>query len=139
MVCIGVLAREYGRVPGKGPAFVLMMTGMAGHFVEAFVLQGYGVDFIQHDYLFSTVVWGAGLFFWLLAYPDTGRWPWLFWLSRRVLGIYVAHMVFIIFALLPWGGQLLLKGLISPVLILSLSLGLVLVIEKTPLRSLLLR
>jgi surface polysaccharide O-acyltransferase-like enzyme len=139
MVCIGVLARQYGRVPGRGPAFILMMTGMAGHFFEAFVLQGYGVDFIQHDYLFSTAAWGAGLFFWLLAYPDAGRWGWLFWLSQRVLGIYVAHMVFIICALAPWGGHLLLKGLMSPVLILVMTLGLVLAIEKTPVRSLLLR
>ncbi len=78
-------------------AMTLLWVGMAAHFAEAAWLSGHDVVFSVHDYLFGTLLWGGGLFMWMLSNPQAvSTWKWLLPLSSLTLGVYVAHMPIII-------------------------------------------
>lgn len=85
---------------------------------------------------------GGGVFMWLLANPNMGNYTWVRAISNRMLGIYVSHLLIII-ALFNVCGVLDITELAKDVTVffgtVLLSFGLVVGIEKTPLRRVLLR
>ncbi|MFO6424072.1 acyltransferase [Motilimonas sp. KMU-193] len=142
MVALGFEIRRRSWSLSATHALLLGLVGLLGHFAEAFYLYGHGVPFAGHDFLFFTVLWGVGLFMWLLAHPSYGDYPWVHWLSRYTLAIYVCHLsiAIVLFNLVRvWS----LEGLTRDgVLLFGTyfgSLAFVLLVDKSPLRRWLLR
>ena len=103
-----------------------------------------GVPFNEHDYLIGTPVWVTGIFLLLKNYPQLGQANWVQNWSNKVLGIYLCHMLVIIYLMNLFGilgigiGGLVYDFSIVPATFL-LSIVVIKLIELTPLRSLLLR
>ncbi|WP_394246703.1 acyltransferase [Vibrio profundi] len=142
MVSIGFMVRQnQWRISSKW-ALVSLVLGMAVHFYEAFWLMDYDMAFNEHDFLFGTVFWAFGVFMLLLANPKVGNMKWVSLLSKRMLGIYVSHLLVIIL-MFNVMGMLEIVGLakdaIVYVSVIFLSFALVAGFEKTPLKKWLLR
>ena len=52
-----------------------------------------------HDFLFGTPLWALGIFFILLAKPNLGDHKITHSLSKDVLGIYLCHLIIVIYYL----------------------------------------
>lgn len=96
MVWIGFAVRTRALHISSKQAAVLALAGMAIHFAEAIWLSGHDVLFNSHDFLLGTPLWGLGVFMLLLNRPQLGEHPVVYSLGDKVLGIYVAHMPFLI-------------------------------------------
>ncbi|MDH6015417.1 acyltransferase [Vibrio splendidus] len=142
MVTLGFLIRQNQWKVSSTKALVLLALGMLIHFAEAAWLTTFDVGFNMNDFLFGTALWGMGVFMWLLANPNMGNYAWVHAISNRMLGIYVSHLLIII-VLFNVCGILGITELAKDVTVffgtVLLSFGLVVGIEKTPLRRVLLR
>ncbi|MEG3696476.1 acyltransferase family protein, partial [Vibrio coralliirubri] len=142
MVTLGFLIRQNQWKVSSTKALGLLALGMLIHFAEAAWLTTFDVGFNMNDFLFGTALWGMGVFMWLLANPNMGNYAWVRAISNRMLGIYVCHLLIII-VLFNVCGVLGITELAKDVTVffgtVLLSFGLVVGIEKTPLRRVLLR
>ncbi|MEZ8781656.1 acyltransferase [Vibrio splendidus] len=142
MVTLGFLIRQNQWKVSSTKALGLLALGMLIHFAEAAWLTTFDVGFNMNDFLFGTALWGMGVFMWLLANPNMGNYAWVRAISNRMLGIYVSHLLIII-VLFNVCGVLGIAELAKDITVffgtVLLSFGLVVGIEKTPLRRVLLR
>ncbi|MFA0160857.1 acyltransferase [Vibrio splendidus] len=142
MVTLGFLIRQNQWKVSSTKALVLLALGMLIHFAEAAWLTTFDVGFNMNDFLFGTALWGMGVFMWLLANPNMGNYAWVRAISNRMLGIYVSHLLIIII-LFNVCGILDITELAKDSIVFFgtfiLSFLLVVGIEKTPLRRVLLR
>ncbi|MCK6264356.1 acyltransferase family protein [Vibrio sp. ZSDE26] len=142
MVAIGFVIRQKDIHWSSSKSLMVALLGLFVHMGEAWYLHSLGQLFNANDFLFGTAVWATGCFFWLLSKPNLGNSPLVFALSKRVLSVYVSHMLIIIIMinvagfyelengardLTVWLGSVLLTGLF------------VLGLEKTPLKKVLFR
>lgn len=141
MFAIGFVIRQKNIQPTPSQGIVLTLIGMAIHFSEAYFLTGYKQPFNGNDFLFGTMLWGTGIFLFLLAKPNLGNSSWVLSLSKSVLPIYVAHLPVIIIMMNVTG--LMAKGPAKDALVFSgtviLTLALVKGLERTPLNKWLFR
>lgn len=123
-------------------AVTLLFSGMIFHLTEAYLLIAKGSQFVSHDFLLGTPVWALGLFFVLQAKPRFGDSPRIMQFSKDVLGVYLCHLLIIIY-LMNLSGVLGLSVSFRDLTIIPLtfvlSMLLIRTIDKTPLRKLLLR
>lgn len=142
LVAVGFMIRENNWRLSSNQSLVMAGLGITIHFGEAAWLMGYDVAFNINDFLAGTALWGAGVFMWLLANPSLGDTAWVRAISSRMLGIYVSHLLLII-VMFNICGMLGITGLSKDILTYSmtiiLSFGLVVALEKSPLRRVLLR
>lgn len=142
MVTLGFVIRQNQWKVSSTKALGLLALGMLIHFAEAAWLTTFDVGFNMNDFLFGTALWGIGVFMWLLANPNMGNYAWVRAISNRMLGIYVCHLLIII-VLFNVCGALEITELAKDVTVffgtVLLSFLLVVGIEKTPLRRVLLR
>lgn len=142
MFAIGFVIRQKDIQVTAPKAMVLALVGMAIHFAEAYWLVAYQQPFNGNDFLFGTMLWGTGIFLFLLAKPNLGNTPWVLNLSKSVLPIYVAHLPVIIF-MMNVSGLLEVTGPAKDALVFSgtviITLALVKGIERTPLSKWLFR
>ncbi|WP_122056001.1 acyltransferase [Vibrio sp. Evd11] len=142
MVTLGFLIRQNQWKVSSTKALGLLALGMLIHFAEAAWLTTFDVGFNMNDFLFGTALWGMGVFMWLLANPNMGNYAWVRAISNRMLGIYVSHLLIIII-LFNVCGILGITELAKDSIVFFgtfiLSFLLVVGIEKTPLRRVLLR
>lgn len=142
MFAIGFLIRQKNIQATASQGIILALVGMVIHFSEAFYLVGYEQAFNSNDFVFGTVLWGTGLFLFLLAKPNLGHSQWILNLSKSVLPIYVAHLPVIIIMMNVVGfWQLTGPTKDAAVFTGTIVLTLLLVkgIEKTPLNRYLFR
>ncbi|WP_394239701.1 acyltransferase [Vibrio astriarenae] len=97
MVSAGFLIRQHRLRLSSLQATMIMLIGFIGHFSEAFALTQFDIDFRIHDFLFSTSLWAVGFFLLLLANPSWGNHPWIFSIANMTLGIYLVHLLLIIY------------------------------------------
>lgn len=121
----------------KAAAIGIYLAGLALFSIECFYLWSqFELDPIKNDYVFGSIPYGIGFF--LLAYLfDTTRLDKLAApLSKFVLGMYVAHMVILDLALKPMHKIInpILWQLTVPILLFFLTLALVWLISRTPLK-----
>ncbi|MGF1689985.1 acyltransferase [Photobacterium kagoshimensis] len=151
MVTIGFIIRqqqsnERSWFISNTKAVTIAVIGMLLHLSEAYFLRRYDIPFNTHDFLIGTPFWAYGLFILLLNKPQLGKGSALLATSKDVLGIYLVHLLVVIYlfnlkGLLAWNAEgmgLLFDTLIVPVAFL-ISLLVVRLIEKTPMKRLLLR
>ncbi|GEA51393.1 fucose 4-O-acetylase [Vibrio inusitatus NBRC 102082] len=142
MITLGFEVRRLNITINSGKAATILIAGMVMHFIEVYCLLNWDVAFRIHDYLFATPIWALGFFFFLLANPTLGDKKWVPPIANLTLGIYVSHLLFIIYLsnlagflgfdmwkrdLLVWSGTIVISTLF------------VYFITKTPLRKVLLR
>ncbi|MGR5062083.1 acyltransferase family protein [Photobacterium sp. DNB22_13_2] len=142
MLTIGFMTKQNGWQLSFSKATTLAFVGMGVHLAEAAYLTGYDVPFNMHDFLIGTPFWGAGLFFMLMGYPQFGQSLLKFNINKQILGVYLIHLLIIIYLmrLLPLLGLTgYANDILRFVLTCIISYGLVTLIDKTPLRSVLLR
>ncbi|CZF83199.1 Serine/alanine racemase [Grimontia celer] len=136
MVTAGFEVRRRKMSFSNKAAWSMMLGGMALCLAEGFNLSRYDVWMANHDFLLGTPLMALGLFALLLNHPNLGNGPITFALSKRVLGIYVAHFVplILLFNLFGFYG---IEGPVKDILVVPLTvlltLGLVWLLEKTPL------
>lgn len=143
MVTLGYWVRKNQFSLSLNKALVLSALGLAVHFFEAYWLMGFDIAFNTHDFLFGTPLWAFGLFMALLAVPNFGRRiPNLFSASALILGVYVAHLPVVIL-MNNVAGMMQLANMEKDLLVvigtITLTIPLVWAINKSKLRSLLLR
>ena len=142
LVTAGFLIRQHEWQLSSAKALCLLTVGMIIHFSEAAWLTQFDIAFNIHDFLFGTALLGIGVFMWLLANPNIGNYAWVRAISNRMLGIYVCHLLIII-VLFNVCGILGINELAKDSIVFFgtfiLSFLLVVGIEKTPLRRVLLR
>ncbi|MGC9492058.1 acyltransferase [Vibrio genomosp. F10] len=142
MVAIGFKIRQSQYSLNSKSALLIAVVGLALHMGEAWNLHQYGQAFNANDYLLGTGIWAIGCFLWLLSKPTLGDSTLVFSLSKRVLPIYVSHMLVIIF-MLNIAGMLELTHGVRDLVVWSgsvlLTYLLVLGLEKTPFNTLLFR
>ncbi len=142
MFAIGFIIRQNSIQVSATKAAVLALAGMAVHFIEAYMLMDYKQAFNTNDFVFSTMVWGTGVFLFLLAKPNLGNHAWVLNLSKSVLPIYVSHLPIII-VMMNVAGIMQLAGPAKDATVFTgtivLTLLLVKGIEKTPLNRWLFR
>ncbi|MGR5266845.1 acyltransferase [Vibrio astriarenae] len=140
MVTIGYLVRQHRYTLTSMQALIVMLIGLVGHLTEAFVLNHFDIDFRIHDFLFSTPLWGLGLFLLLLANPNWGNHPLIFAIANMTLGIYVIHLLIIIY-MNNMSGFNGLEGIAKDSLVfvgaIVVSVGLTYLLNKSPLKRLL--
>ena len=142
MLTIGFLIRQQGWQLSIGKAFFLALVGMGLHLAEATYLIHFDVPFNMHDFLAGTPLWATGIFFMLKQRPQFGQAIVSLNISKHVLGIYLIHLLIIIYLmrLLPMMGFTgYTNDILRFVLTCIISYGLVVLIDKTPLRNWLLR
>ncbi|RJX66579.1 fucose 4-O-acetylase [Vibrio sinensis] len=142
LFAIGVEIRQQKITATAKQSLFLAGFGMAIHFTEAFFLSTTGHAFNANDFLFGTMLWGTGIFLFLLAKPNLGQTPIVMNLSKSVLPIYVVHLPMII-VMMNVTRTLQVTGPLKDMLVfggtLILTLALVKGIEKTPLNRFLFR
>ena len=144
LIAIGFELRQRQWQASNTVAVIMLLAGWGLHFFEAGLLTMVDVPFNEHDYLIGTPVWVTGIFLLLKNYPQLGQANWVQNWSNKVLGIYLCHMLVIIYLMNLFGmlgidiGGLVYDFSIVPATFL-LSILLIKLIELTPLRSLLLR
>ncbi len=142
MFAIGFIIRQNSIQVSAAKAAVLALAGMTVHFIEAYMLMDYKQAFNTNDFVFSTMVWGTGVFLFLLAKPNLGNHAWVLNLSKSVLPIYVSHLPIII-VMMNVAGFMQLAGPAKDATVFTgtivLTLLLVKGIEKTPLNRWLFR
>ncbi|MDV5172537.1 acyltransferase [Photobacterium rosenbergii] len=142
MLTIGFLIRQQSWQLSVGKAFMLALMGMGMHLAEAAFLIRFDVPFNMHDFLTGTPLWATGIFFMLKQRPQFGKAIVSLNISKHVLGIYLVHLLIIIYLmhLLPMLGFTgYANDILRFVLTCIISYGLVVLIDKTPLRNWLLR
>ncbi|KKD60568.1 fucose 4-O-acetylase [Grimontia sp. AD028] len=136
MVTAGFEMRRRNISFSNKAAWTMTIGGMALCLAEGVNLSRYDVWMANHDFLIGTPVMALGLFALLMNNPNLGNTPLTFALSKRVLGVYVAHFVPLIL-LFNLFGMYAIEGPVKDMLVtpltLLLSLGLVWCLEKTPL------
>ncbi|WP_070968965.1 acyltransferase [Vibrio sonorensis] len=142
MVAIGYLIRQNEFTLKSKTAAAIAVLGLLIHFGEAFALDGYDAAFNAHDYLFGTALWATGLFLWLLNHPDLGNNKVVHYLGKRVLAIYVSHIIFII-AMQNVAGMYGFQGPMGDLVVFGgtvvITLLFVAIVERTPLQKWLIR
>ncbi|PSW21470.1 fucose 4-O-acetylase [Photobacterium sanctipauli] len=143
MIAIGFMARKHNYKLPFVIAALLAIGGMGLHLLEGlFLLKQHGTAYNINDFLMGTPLWAAGIFFMLADKPDFGRSPALFKLSKDILGIYLVHLLIIIYTLntfriLGFSGYVADISVIAIVCVVSYVI--VKLIDKTPLKNVLLR
>ncbi|MDE1328932.1 acyltransferase [Vibrio aestuarianus] len=142
LVSIGFMIRQHTYQLSAAKACVMLSLGLLMHLAEAYALHPHDQLFNANDYLFTTPLWATGCFLLLLAKPNWGNSPWVFALSQRILGVYVSHLLVAI-SMMNIAGILALQDGMRDLFVFTgtviFTLLLVIGIEKTPLRSILLR
>ena len=144
LIAIGFELRQRQWQASNTVAIVVLFAGWGLHFFEAGLLTMVDMPFNEHDYLIGTPIWATGIFLLLMNYPLFGQANWVQTWSNKVLGIYLCHMLVIIYLMSLFGifdvsiGELIYDLSIVPATFV-VSLALIKLIELTPLRSLLLR
>ena len=144
LIAIGFEIRQRQWQASNSVAVIMLLAGWVLHFFEASLLTMVDTPFIEHDYLIGTPIWATGIFLLLMNYPQLGQANWVQTLGTKVLGIYLCHMLVIIYLMNVFGmlgigiGELVYDFSIIPATFLF-SIVLIKLIELTPLRSLLLR
>ncbi len=143
LVASGYLIRQYKFQLTFRPAVILALLGMTGHFAEATLLKNhYQLPFSIHDFVFSTVIWGVGVFLMLMAKPNWGRSPQLLNLAQSVLPFYILHLLVAI-VMFNLAGSLQLNGLSKDLMVvlgtMVLSMLLIRCIQQTRLNHILFR
>jgi surface polysaccharide O-acyltransferase-like enzyme len=142
MVGIGFTIRRVDLQWSSSKALFIAVLGLLIHFSEATILHGHGQLFNSNDFLLGTAVWGLGCFMWLLSKPNLGNNAITNSVAKRILPIYVSHLLIIILmnnivAIVPLTG--LAKDMSVFIGSLLLTYIMVVGIEKTPLNKLLFR
>ncbi|HIF9276796.1 TPA: acyltransferase [Photobacterium damselae] len=124
-------------------ALLLFIGGMSLHLTEAFMLSLLPDGLFNiHDFLLGTPLWGLGIFILLLNHPNIGNTQWVRYCAKHTLGIYVLHLLLIIYFmnismmlnLNPWVSNILIIPTTYCVSLIIISL-----IDKTRLKHILLR
>ncbi|WP_261817629.1 acyltransferase [Vibrio gallicus] len=97
MISLGLEIRRLNISISSNRALLMLVLGMTIHFIEAYYLLHWSVDFRIHDYLFGTPIWALGFFMLLLANPNLGANKYLQPIANLTLGIYVSHLLFVIY------------------------------------------
>ncbi|KLV07207.1 fucose 4-O-acetylase [Photobacterium aquae] len=142
MLGIGIWLRINNTRCRLAVAATITLIGVLLHFGEAMFLLRFDMPFNEHDFLFGTPIWATGLFLMLLSRPQFGSFPALPYLSQQVLGVYLCHILIIIYLmnLLPMLGVSGYTNEIARwILACIISYGVVSLIDKTALKKLLLR
>ncbi|MCW8334218.1 acyltransferase [Vibrio paucivorans] len=142
MVAIGFTIRELELRWRATTALAVTFLGMAIHFIEAYYLHGFGQIFNMNDFLMGTALWATGCFMWLLAKPNLGNHPLVFTLAKRILPVYVSHLLIVIVMMNVSGILGVTAGLKDLIVFtgtLLITYALVVGLEKTPLKHLLFR
>ncbi|WP_256384059.1 acyltransferase [Photobacterium toruni] len=80
-------------------SIVMMTIGFCLFIGEANYLSLQENGSFFHDFLFGTPLWALGIFFVLLARPNLGDYKIIHSLSKDVLGIYLCHLLVVIYYL----------------------------------------
>ncbi|PSU67675.1 fucose 4-O-acetylase [Photobacterium phosphoreum] len=80
-------------------SIILMVIGFSLFIGEANYLSLQENGSFFHDFLFGTPLWALGIFFILLAKPNLGDHKITHSLSKDVLGIYLCHLIIVIYYL----------------------------------------
>ena len=80
-------------------AIIMMVVGFGLFIGEANYLSLHENGSFFHDFLFGTPLWALGIFFILLAKPNLGNHKLTHSLSKDVLGIYLCHLIIVIYYL----------------------------------------
>ncbi|WP_299015127.1 acyltransferase family protein [uncultured Photobacterium sp.] len=142
MITIGFETRRRDITVSTVNASALMLMGLALHLFEAKYLMGFEIPFVNHDFLIGTPFWAAGLFFLLIVKPTFGNNAWTSKWSKDVLGIYLCHLMIVIFLMnltAIFGIEGIINDIIYVPLTFVISMMLTRLIRKTPLRHALLR
>ncbi|GHA57977.1 acyltransferase [Photobacterium aphoticum] len=142
LLTVGYTFRHHNIHASRPVAIMLAVVGMMMHFAEAFFLTRYDMRFVEHDYLIGTPFWAAGIFLFLAGYASLGASSKITWLSQRTLGVYLCHLMVLItlMNLLPLLGlNIYIKDILLILLGISASYGFVVLIERSPLSTWLLR
>jgi surface polysaccharide O-acyltransferase-like enzyme len=135
---IGVLI--YLKKPQVSPALAwgLCLAGLALFALETYILwANWTLLPIRNDYLLGSVLYGIGAFFVAFTAQRETKLDWLLApYAQYVLGVYVAHLL-VLDALKPLGAWFdpILWAFIYPMLVFGLTLLGVILLSKTPLRS----
>ncbi len=143
MVLIGHEIRRHRFQFTTKQAIALFCIGFTLHFSEGLWLYvAHQVPLNSHDFLFGTPIWGLGFFALLQSRPQWGNSEKTLSISPRIFGIYLAHLLIIIY----YGNVMRLLN--TPNWITDLSIipmtflityFIIKQIEKTPLNRVLLR
>ncbi|WP_070962579.1 acyltransferase [Vibrio sonorensis] len=142
LVSLGYLIRQNSFMVKPSTAFIMMVIGLLAHMSEAYFLFTHGAAFNVNDYLFGTALWATGLFLLLLNYPDFGNNRVIHYLGRRVLAIYVVHMIFLIYMMnieVLIGAKYAMRDLLQFGGTTLTTLLFIALIERTPLKKWLFR
>ncbi|MEC6814699.1 acyltransferase family protein [Photobacterium toruni] len=80
-------------------SIIMMTIGFCLFIGEANYLSLQENGSFFHDFLFGTPLWALGIFFVLLARPNLGDYKIIHSLSKDVLGIYLCHLLVVIYYL----------------------------------------
>ena len=142
MFTIGFMIRQKNLHATSTQAIALTLVGITLHFSEAYFLTSFKQPFNGNDFLFGTMLWGTGVFLFLLSKPNLGNSPLVLSLSKSVLPIYVAHLPVIII-MMNVTGYLQVTGPLKDAIVVSgamtVTLLLVKGLERTPLSKWLFR
>lgn len=142
IVALGFEIRRHKLTISQPIALSLLLGGMLLHLAEAYFFMSKGVDFNIHDFLVGTPIWVLGIFFLLQANPTFGDCPRVSRWSKDVLGVYLCHLLVIIY-IMNIASALNIDDLIRDLTIIPLtfiiSMVLIWLIELTPLKRVLLR
>lgn len=135
MVTAGFELRRRNITFSNSMSWMMFVGGTVLILAEGTLLGRYDIWMANHDFLLGTPLIAIGLFSLLKNHPQLGNKPLVHALSKRVLGVYVAHFVplIILFNLFGiYGIEGLTKDLLVAPLTLLLSFALVFGLEKLP-------
>ncbi|WP_305845738.1 acyltransferase [Photobacterium kishitanii] len=99
MVMLGFEIRRRNISLSLKYSIIMMMVGFGLFIGEANYLSLQENGSFFHDFLFGTPLWALGIFFVLLAKPSLGDSKITHSLSKDVLGIYLCHLIIVIYYL----------------------------------------
>ncbi|MEC6796862.1 acyltransferase family protein [Photobacterium sp. S4TG1] len=99
MIMLGFEVRRRNISVSIKYSIVMMLIGFCLFIGEANYLSLLENGAFFHDFLFGTPLWALGIFFILLAKPNLGDYKIIHSLSKDVLGIYLCHLLIVIYYL----------------------------------------
>ncbi|WP_297481687.1 acyltransferase family protein [uncultured Photobacterium sp.] len=121
---------------------IMMIVGFCLFIGEANYLSLQENGSFFHDFLLGTPLWALGIFFILLAIPNLGDYKIIHSLSKDVLGIYLCHLLIVIYYL-NIISMLNIKPIIASLfavpVVLSVSIIIVRCLRKIPMTKCLVR
>lgn len=99
MIMLGFEVRRRNISISLKNSIIMMLVGFCLFIGEANYLSLQENGSFFHDFLFGTPLWALGIFFILLAKPNVGDYKIIHSLSKDVLGIYLCHLLIVIYYL----------------------------------------